>query len=158
MNSAPTGMLVVGVDGSASAEHALAWAMTFAYRNRVGVHAVAVTTPMPASPFLSFPSPPEELDELMTRGQTRMLESAVERATSKDQPVVVHKSVAHGNVGPVLCALAAGAPALVLGSRGYRPALSTVLGSVSAYCVRHASCPVVVVPPAAAIAQESSVA
>lgn len=158
MNRAPTGMLVVGVDGSASAEHALRWAMSFARRNRIGVHAVAVSTPMPASPFLSFPSPSEDLDDLMTRGQERMLESAVERATSEEQPVEVHKFVAHGDAGPVLCALAAGAPALVLGSRGYRPALSAVLGSVSAYCVRHAACPVVVVPPAAAIAHRSSVA
>jgi nucleotide-binding universal stress UspA family protein len=87
-----------------------------------------------------------------------MLESAVDRATSEDHPVEVQKSVAHGDAGAVLCAVAAGAPALVVGSRGYHPALRAVLGSVSSYCVRHASCPVVVIPPSAAIAEESSVA
>jgi nucleotide-binding universal stress UspA family protein len=87
-----------------------------------------------------------------------MLESAVQRAKSDVQVLVVQTSVTHGDPGPVLCALAAGAPpALVLGSRGHGSVLGGLLGSASAYCGRHARCPVVVVPPAAAITAKYTV-
>jgi Universal stress protein family len=35
---------------------------------------------------------------------------------------------------------------LVVGSRGHGQVFEAVLGSVSQYCVRHAACPVVVIP------------
>ena len=63
MNDGPSGMLVVGVDGSAPAQQGLTLAVSFAIQNRIGVHSVAVGAPMPASPFLSFPSPPGEVEE-----------------------------------------------------------------------------------------------
>jgi nucleotide-binding universal stress UspA family protein len=40
---------------------------------------------------------------------------------------------------------------LVVGSHGYRSLTSILLGSVSRSCLRHAHCPVVVIPPEAPV-------
>ena len=45
---------------------------------------------------------------------------------------------------------------LVVGRRGMGAVLSTLLGSVSLYCVHHASCPVVVINDPAERAPEPS--
>jgi nucleotide-binding universal stress UspA family protein len=52
----------------------------------------------------------------------------------------------HGSPPEVLCAVSRDAQLLVLGSHGHGQLFDAVLGSVSQYCVRHASCPVVVIP------------
>jgi nucleotide-binding universal stress UspA family protein len=65
--------------------------------------------------------------------------------------VSVETRVLEGHPGKALCRLAEdeGAVALVLGSRGRGGFKRALLGSVSDHVVRHATCPVVVVNPAA---------
>ena len=53
--------------------------------------------------------------------------------------------VQEGWAGRELLAAAEGADLLVVGSRGHGAVMGLLLGSVSEYCVTHASCPVVVV-------------
>jgi nucleotide-binding universal stress UspA family protein len=54
--------------------------------------------------------------------------------------------VFNGDAGRALVEHSESLDLLVLGSRGYGPLRSVLLGSVSSYVMRHAGCPVLVVP------------
>jgi nucleotide-binding universal stress UspA family protein len=58
----------------------------------------------------------------------------------------------------VLVEASEGADLLVLGHRGRGALRSALLGSVGLHCVLHATCPVTVVRPAAAIARTPAAA
>jgi nucleotide-binding universal stress UspA family protein len=60
-------------------------------------------------------------------------------------PGVVRKVLVSQEAGPTLTTMSENAALLVVGTRGAGTIRAAVLGSVSAYCLRHASCPVVVV-------------
>lgn len=62
----------------------------------------------------------------------------------------MQQRVVRGPAGPVLVSQAAGTDLLVVG-HGHRWVTEMVHRSVSWYCVRRATCPVVVIPPAMAI-------
>ncbi|GAA4790991.1 hypothetical protein GCM10023200_27680 [Actinomycetospora chlora] len=77
---------------------------------------------------------------------------AAERAEHPDRPVprVVVRAVA-GDPGPALTDAAADAELLVLGHRGRGGVATTLLGSTGWWCVRHARCPLTIVPGAPAV-------
>lgn len=70
-------------------------------------------------------------------------------------PVPVLTRVLHGHPAQVLLDAAGGTQLLVVGSRGHGAFAGMLLGSVSQHCVQHASCPVVVVPPAQQIHEQA---
>jgi nucleotide-binding universal stress UspA family protein len=70
--------------------------------------------------------------------------------------VSIERQVIEGPAGEVLVGAAAEGDLLVVGSRGHGGFASLLLGSVSQHCARHASCPVVIVPPAARPHPEST--
>ncbi|HZC26054.1 MAG TPA: universal stress protein, partial [Actinopolymorphaceae bacterium] len=140
--------IVVGVDGSESSRHALSWAVRHASRTKSQVHAVSVCFVPPISPVVTVPLPPIDSD-MLDQGNRDALETAIRQADPDSHGVTVRTSIVYGEPGPALCAVAAGAPALIVGSHGHRAFLATLLGSVSSYCVRHALCPVIVIPPTA---------
>ncbi len=51
----------------------------------------------------------------------------------------------HGFAGHVLVEISHGAALLVVGTRGRSELTDLLIGSVSEYCVHHASCPTVIV-------------
>ncbi|MEQ7128531.1 universal stress protein [Actinopolymorpha sp. B11F2] len=140
--------LVVGVDGSALSQYALTWGVSYASRTHCGVLAASICSLTPPLPFASVPAPREELDALAA-AHTDVLEAAVAHAEPARYDVDLRTSVVYGKPGPALCALAANAAGLIIGSHGASAAPAPVLGSASAYCLRHAQGPVIVIPPAA---------
>ena len=139
-------MIVVGVDGSQHSIEALAWALDEARlrgTNVLALHAWTLPAPPPAigfyTPELHDPAPFQE-------GAERQLEQAVS-AVDTEGVTLEHRAV-QGTPADVLIRAAEDAELLVVGSRGHGGFASLVLGSVSQQCVQHASCPVVVVPPA----------
>jgi nucleotide-binding universal stress UspA family protein len=74
--------------------------------------------------------------------QQRVLERALDGRL--DRPVV-SQTVVHSDAGRALVKRAEGARMLVVGSGRKGAVTRAVLGSVSGYCVRHATAPVVVV-------------
>jgi nucleotide-binding universal stress UspA family protein len=54
--------------------------------------------------------------------------------------------VTYGTPGEELVSLAKGVDLLIVGSRGYGPVRRLIHGSVSRYLVRHAPCPLLVLP------------
>lgn len=125
--------IVVGVDGSPSARNALAWAVEEARRTGASVLAVSVCQLSgSASPF----------------GDTHRheLAAAIEALGDSASGVHVDQEVPHGQAGPVLVERSTDADLLVVGDHGYRRAGVLVMSSVTSFCLRHARCPVVVVP------------
>lgn len=136
--------MVVGVDGSAGAAAALAWAA--AHTDRFGpLQPVAswqypwwsLTPLAPGAAALPPPSADFHADSLDV--VNRMLEAV--GPSDHREPLT-----AHGPAGQVLVAAAEGATLLVVGTRGHGAVAAGMLGSVSLYCVNHAQVPVAVIP------------
>lgn len=152
--------IVVGVDGSAGAAAALAWALEEGRLRRSAVDAVhAWRLPLYAAApepwFVGMPDLPHDLDakvEAATEAHARdVLDAAVAAAEREagDAAIEVRKEVVRGDAAHVLLEAARDADLLVVGSRGHGGFAGLLLGSVSQQCVQHASCPVVVVRAAA---------
>lgn len=138
-NDAPR--VVVGIDGSEQGVHALAWALHKA--DRLGR----------VTPVMCY-QPPRTLD-ILTRptgsddDQARRAAAAarLDAATTATDPTLADRARAiESHPGPGLVELADAADLLVVGTRGRSLVATALLGSVSQYCVNHASIPVVVVP------------
>ena len=71
-----------------------------------------------------------------------MLRSSRRRAAHPG--IALEGRVVSGHPAPSLVDAAKGADLLVVGSRGHGQFVGMLLGSVSEYCVRNASCPVLV--------------
>ncbi|HEX6967990.1 MAG TPA: universal stress protein [Micromonosporaceae bacterium] len=130
--------IVVGVDGSPSAGAALRWALDQARLTGAAVDAlIAWEFPLfAAGGVLLPPQDPES-------AARRVLDAAVADAPRTGVEVRCH--VEPGHPAQALVEAAEGAGLLVVGSRGRGTFKAALLGSVAAYCVQHAPCPVVVV-------------
>jgi nucleotide-binding universal stress UspA family protein len=132
--------IVVGVDGSAASKAALRWAVTMS--TVTGGHIEAITTwQIPVTYGWALMSggwaPEKEAKKLLTE--------TVDSVFGDNRPVDLRLIVEEGNPAKVLITHSAGARMLVVGSRGLGGFAGLLLGSVSAACAEHASCPVLVV-------------
>jgi nucleotide-binding universal stress UspA family protein len=136
--------IVVGVDGSPASLAALRWAVDEAGRRACRVDAVLAWQrgrgmkigPVPAG------VPRRLAPERDRDAWKHVLDEAVAEVSAHG---VVRKVLVSQDAGPTLTTMSENAALLVVGTRGAGPIRAAVLGSVSAYCLRHASCPVVVV-------------
>lgn len=135
--------VIVGVDGSAGSAIALRWAVDHAD------HLGAV------KPVMAFVSGPFEYgfgttgavdgsgepyrSEAILRLRTLLQDHAPSLA---DAGVVIER-----RAGPGLVETAGGSELLVVGSRGWSSRADLSVGSVGAYCARHATVPVALIPP-----------
>jgi nucleotide-binding universal stress UspA family protein len=141
------GHLVVGVDGTAEGDAALAFALDEAARSGDSVQVVTVWHPV--VPALSYPvlpvgATPEDHEAL--RGSAAALQQEALKRVPAPPGVQVSMRVVEGTPGPVLVDAARDARVLVIGSRALGALRAALLGSVSRYCAHHAGVPVVVVP------------
>lgn len=138
--------IVVGVDGSPGGRLALKWALREAARRGGTIQAViAWQWDGPAA----APVPdvyPEAAKDRAVQILSRELDATMADFVT---PPPVATEVVQGSPGAVLTRAAQDADLLALGSHGHGRLHRAVLGSVSEECIRHASCPVVVVPLAA---------
>lgn len=134
----PTARIVVGVDGSESSRKALRWALAQARRQNAAVEAVTGWTFPAASSWI--PVPASDLEAAARHALADAVNQ--ERHTAPEVPLDTH--IAQGHPAQVLVDTANGADLLVVGCRGLGAFTGTLLGSVSRYCVEHATCPVLV--------------
>ena len=133
-------------DGSPESSQALEWAAKIAQSPDTRLRVVSVHAP------IAFP-------HVSARGAFagESVSRALRRALVQQQAAAIaaHGDSADGilrdgDPATVLVDASREADILVLGSRGYGPLRAVLLGSVSQAVIRHASCPIVVVPRAAA--------
>jgi nucleotide-binding universal stress UspA family protein len=142
-------VVVVGVDGSPNAWHALEWAAAEATLRGATLRIVCAFEDPVTSVGLGTAfgaGAPINVDPSLIEGAAKdVADDAVRRAGNVPTEVVARCD----RPGDVLVDASKGAALLVVGSRGHGAVGSFLLGSVSNYVVHHASCPVVIVPPTA---------
>jgi nucleotide-binding universal stress UspA family protein len=140
----PAGRIVVGVDGSACARQALAWAIEEAKLRGdevVAVHACPYPLLAPTMEGIAPVLPGPDYD----RDAQRLLEREIEAVRGEPNGVKVTPRVSELSPAPALVRASDGADLLVLGSRGLGGFTGMVLGSVGQQCAQHAKCPVVII-------------
>lgn len=148
MTTPPPRRIVVGVDGSDGSGRALAWALEEAAIRGARVDAVWawhlpwLTTVAEVGTTINDTT---WFEGAAREGLDRAVDGALAAAAGD---VVVERILAQGDASRALLDVSAGADLLVLGSRGRGGFAGLLLGSVSQQCATHATCPVVIVPPA----------
>jgi len=140
----PIRRIVVGVDGSDPSIRALRWAARQAQWSGATLEVLTVWT-FPEHPApLGFVIDVPWSDELMAQARVK-LDEVIQGALPEFDTAHIHARVIRGSAVPVLLDAARDAELLVVGSRGRGAMAELLLGSVSEGCIRHASCPVVVI-------------
>jgi nucleotide-binding universal stress UspA family protein len=125
----------VGYDGSPESESALACARELAARHRAELAALTVLEP---SPYAS-----------LVRGGARGAASEEDRADAADALAAlggVAGETGYGLAGEELVLFSARVDLLVIGSRGYGPIRSLMLGGTAVHLASNARCPLLVLP------------
>jgi nucleotide-binding universal stress UspA family protein len=133
--------IVVGVDGHETGRRAFEWALHEAQTRNCPVQVVHAWTFDPMADYFT-----ETSSQQVHQKSLAMLHREVAQATETmtDIPPIAHHSV-EGDPIRILPELARGAAMLVVGRHRGGLVREALLGSVSAACVRHATCPVVVI-------------
>lgn len=135
--------IVVGVDGSPTAQRGLRWALDEARARHAALDAVYAWR----SPIVGVGPAAIPLDtEAIEADAQRILDKAIDAEDTTGLPRPVRRVVLMGSATEVVLHTAKGADLVVMGSRGLGGFKGLLLGSVSHQVARHASCPVVVIP------------
>jgi nucleotide-binding universal stress UspA family protein len=133
--------IVVGVDGSPSSISALRWAYRVGTALDLAIDAVACWEyPNEYGGVAAIP-----LDYGAGADAERVLGEALVAAFGDSPPAGLRSSTREGYPARELIERSRGAEMLVVGSRGHGGFVGLLIGSVSAYCAEHATCPVVVI-------------
>ena len=140
--------VVVGVNGSPGSIRALRYAADLARDHDAPLVAVLAWVP-PGGDLADRRTPSPYLRQIWERAASQRLVAALESAWG-GVPVglSVQRVVARGDAGPALVDLAGTADDLLVVGAGARGPLTRLWhGKVARYCLAHASCPVLAVPP-----------
>jgi len=129
------GVVLVGVDGSAAARHALTVAAEEARRREAVLHAIHAVHWDHVGAELLAPT----VHDLLDWGKHLLGKELAETGVS------AHAYVVHGYAEDSLTRHSTHADLLVLGARGHSPLATLILGSTADHCARHAHCPAMVV-------------
>lgn len=133
--------IVVDVDGSAAGAAALRWAVEEARRHDWPIDAISVWH-MDYGVMMEPGAAVSGLDPASIEAANR---SVLDAATASVGDVDLRRILIEGDVKKLLVEMSRDARMLVVGNRGHSAVAELLLGSVSAYCVHHANCPVVVI-------------
>jgi nucleotide-binding universal stress UspA family protein len=140
----PPSVIVVGLDDSPSGRRALAWAAAEASRRGATLQVITAwhweaTEGAPLIP----------VDPAMLRSSAEATQRAAlaEVLATVDPPPVVACEVVETAAAQALVEASRHAELVVVGTHGRGPVRSLLLGSVSHAVIKHAACPVVVMPP-----------
>lgn len=138
--------VVIGVDGSASGQDALDWAVAEAAAQRRPLRIVQAFNP-PVMDGPLGPAPGGALEGTLRAAAKRVLEQAAARARSAGSDLDVQSRLVAGPATQVLLEQAQDAKLLVLGSRSVSGFSGLLAGSVGVEVVSEARCPVVIIRP-----------
>lgn len=139
-----TSVVVVGVDETESSRRALAWAAQEAVRRGATLQVVTAWTwdAVEGAPLAAVE--PRTLMELAEKTQADAVEQVVGPMPARP---VVAREVVRATAAQALVEASRHADLVVVGTHGRGPVRSALLGSVSQSVIKHAECPVVVLPP-----------
>ncbi len=132
--------IVVGVDGSPPSDRALDWAVSEAQRTGAALHLVSAWM-FPMALGYAFTTTVHQVQQ----SAQDVIDRAMAHVGEVAGDVTVTGETSEQAPAPALIAAAKGADLLVVGSRGLGGFQGLLIGSVSQYCTRHATCSVVVV-------------
>ena len=135
--------VVVGVNGSPASQAALRWAVEDARRRGCPVDVVSAWHPEYGVMIGQVPA--EVLMAMSPQAMKDTAQKALDAAVRGFEGVEIRSVLVEGDPRDVLTKASENAELLVVGSRGHSTMVEVILGSVSSYCVHHASCPVVVI-------------
>ncbi|SER00879.1 Nucleotide-binding universal stress protein, UspA family [Lentzea xinjiangensis] len=135
--------VVVGVDGSPASLAALRWAVADARRRGCPVDVVSAWHPDYG--VVIGPLPAELLVEMTPQAVKAAAQKTLDRVVEGVEGVRIRRVLVEGDPRDALVEASRDAELLVVGNRGHSAIVEAVLGSVSAHCVHHAACPVVVI-------------
>ncbi len=137
----PDRVIVCGIDGSPAGQRALDWALDEARSRHCRLRAVTVWSWDGIESTNAAGSPAEarhRAEEVLHRS----LDSALGASLEPE----VERLVVQGRPSEQLCTAALDAELLVMGSHGHGTVHDALVGSTSLHVLRHAPCPVVVLP------------
>jgi nucleotide-binding universal stress UspA family protein len=142
--------IVVGVHGSLGSLQALRWAAEEARTRQVPLTAVIAWVP-PGGDLAERSHPSPYLRRIWSEAARERLMDAFEAGLGGlPADVRVEPCVARGEIGPVLVDVAERPGDLLVIGTGRRASVGRALRkSVGRYCLAHARCPVLAVPPSA---------
>ena len=142
--------IVVGVHGSLGSMQALRWAAEEARERRVPLVPVIAWVP-PGGDLAERSHPSPVLRRIWREAAAKRLEGAFDTGLGGvPGDVLVQARVERGETGPVLVDVADQPDDLLVIGTGRRSAIGRALRkSVGRYCLAHAKCPVLAVPPSA---------
>lgn len=136
--------VVVGVDGSEPSKQALRWGHFIARASASTLEVVAAWQPYNAYGTMGGGWSVMPADWNPAQDAEKALTSTIDEVFGEHRPAGLQLTVREGNAAPVLLEVSQGARLLVVGSRGHGGFSGLFLGSVSAACTEHATCPVLV--------------
>lgn len=139
------GRIVVGVDGSEGAAHALRWAYEEARVRNAELEIVQAWHYPYMADMSGMAAAAVRADDLEQAFRVA-LDRFVDEAGPWPAEVSATRRLVQGGAAGALLEAATGADLLVVGSRGHGGFVGLLLGSVSQHCVHHAPCAVVIVP------------
>jgi nucleotide-binding universal stress UspA family protein len=146
--------IVVGVHGSLGSLQALRWAAEEARERHVPLMPVIAWVP-PGGDMAERSHPSAYLRKLWADAASARLSAAFEEGLGGiPDDLCVRSLVARGETGPVLVDVCDRPGDLLVIGTGRRNAVGRALHrSVGRYCLAHATCPVIAVPPSALVAE-----
>jgi nucleotide-binding universal stress UspA family protein len=139
--------IVVAIDGSEGSQRALDWALDEARARACTITVVNVWHPAPSATWAVPAAWPDMTG--MQEAADELIDRALRRADTEGvPPTMIERHAVFGTVVDAVLDEARDAQLLVVGSRGRGGFAGLLLGSVSQHLVHHATCPIVVVPPA----------
>jgi nucleotide-binding universal stress UspA family protein len=139
--------IVVGIDGSHNASHALEWAMTEAGMRNAELTVITVNSVIAgywSGRPVTMPGDDERVTEASELAETAVAKIAADLGDR--QPASVRVVAKNGFPAQTLIEASADCDLLVVGSRGGGGFGALAVGSITNQVVHHAKCPVVVVP------------
>lgn len=137
-------VIAVGVDDTESSRRALAWAAREAVRRGAALEVITAWTWDATENAPLAGMDPATMVDLAARKQQEAVTDVVEAMATK--PPLIRR-VVQCTATEALVDASRHAMLVVVGTHGRGPVRSFLLGSVSLSVIKHASCPVVVMPP-----------
>jgi nucleotide-binding universal stress UspA family protein len=138
--------ILVGIDGSTHARHALEWAVHEAAIRQAPLTVLTVSQEVAGWGVPMSRARNEELAAKAREAAEEETERVLEKSEADTRPPSVTVEAVSGMPGEALLKKAAEADMIVVGARGAGGFKRLLMGSVSTTVTYHAHCPVVVIP------------